>query len=73
MVQVQGSGSTLIECIGDAKSRKDAAEEHAAEGALWYLKHIGLSLTDEINPMFHKCNPSSSKSTQNFGKIMRSM
>lgn len=41
VVQVQGRGSTLIECIGEAKSRKNAAEEDAAEGALCYLKHIG--------------------------------
>ncbi|KAG9456245.1 hypothetical protein H6P81_000753 [Aristolochia fimbriata] len=31
----------FVECYSLAKSKKKAAEEHAAEGALWYLRHIG--------------------------------
>lgn len=29
----------LLECYGDPRMKKKAAAEHAAEGALWYLKH----------------------------------
>ncbi|XP_068649430.1 ribonuclease 3-like protein 1 isoform X2 [Aristolochia californica] len=31
----------ILECYSEPKSKKKAAEEHAAEGALWYLRHIG--------------------------------
>lgn len=31
----------ILECYGEPKARKKDAAEHAAEGALWYLKHKG--------------------------------
>nr|CAD1831898.1 unnamed protein product [Ananas comosus var. bracteatus] len=40
-VRVEGATATLLECFGDPKAQKKAAQEHAAEGALWYLKQQG--------------------------------
>ncbi|XP_050216578.1 dicer-like protein 4 isoform X2 [Mercurialis annua] len=34
----------ILECFGELRSKKKAAAEHAAEGALWYLKHQGYLL-----------------------------
>ncbi|XP_073010330.1 endoribonuclease Dicer homolog 4-like isoform X2 [Typha latifolia] len=34
---------TILECLSERKPEKNAAEEHAAEGAIWYLKHSGHS------------------------------
>ncbi|KAI3437202.1 uncharacterized protein J3R85_005635 [Psidium guajava] len=34
---------TILECLSAPRSKKKAAAEHAAEGALWYLKHLGYS------------------------------
>ncbi|XP_065848969.1 dicer-like protein 4 isoform X2 [Euphorbia lathyris] len=31
----------IIECYGEARSKKKSAADHAAEGALWYLRHQG--------------------------------
>ena len=31
----------ILECFGGPRTKKKAAAEHAAEGALWYLKHEG--------------------------------
>lgn len=33
--------STILECYGAPHSRKKAAAEHAAAGALWYLQNLG--------------------------------
>ncbi|KAJ6808725.1 endoribonuclease Dicer-like protein 4-like isoform X1 [Iris pallida] len=41
-VQIEGS-STLLECYGKPKSQKKSAQEDAAAGALWYLKHLGYT------------------------------
>lgn len=36
-----GSKINVVECLGGPKPRKKAAAEHAAEGALWYLRGLG--------------------------------
>lgn len=40
-VLVQGAKFIPLECFGYPKAQKKAAEESAAEAALWFLKHIG--------------------------------
>ncbi|PSS07550.1 Ribonuclease 3-like protein [Actinidia chinensis var. chinensis] len=40
-VQLEGS-TTILECHGAPKSKKKMAEQHATEGALWYLMHLGI-------------------------------
>ncbi|XP_074579672.1 endoribonuclease Dicer homolog 4 isoform X2 [Curcuma longa] len=40
-VIVEVAGTEHLECFGDPKPQKKAAQQHAAEGALWYLKHTG--------------------------------
>ncbi|KAM0933866.1 hypothetical protein DsansV1_C34g0226111 [Dioscorea sansibarensis] len=43
MVSVKADGvkSVLLECESDPKPQKKAAEEHAAQGALWCLNRLG--------------------------------
>ncbi|KAG6781487.1 hypothetical protein POTOM_014396 [Populus tomentosa] len=41
VIGIEGEASTVLECFGYPKSTKKTAAEHAAEGALWYLKHLG--------------------------------
>ncbi|ONK76677.1 uncharacterized protein A4U43_C03F30890 [Asparagus officinalis] len=41
IVHIEGISSTLLECYSEPKQQKRAAQENAAEGALWYLKHLG--------------------------------
>ncbi|EXB67221.1 Ribonuclease 3-like protein 1 [Morus notabilis] len=42
MVEIrEGSSSTVLECFSAPQSRKKSAVNHAAEGALWGLKHLG--------------------------------
>lgn len=40
-VEVKDATRTVLECFSGSKSKKKAAAEHAAEGALWYLQHLG--------------------------------
>ncbi|XP_061982727.1 ribonuclease 3-like protein 1 isoform X2 [Populus nigra] len=40
-IRIEGEASTVLECFGYPKPTKKTAAEHAAEGALWYLKHLG--------------------------------
>ncbi|XAR67832.1 hypothetical protein NMG60_11002753 [Bertholletia excelsa] len=41
-VELQLKDSTkILECRGAPQPRKKSAEQHAAEGALWYLRHLG--------------------------------
>uniref|UniRef100_A0A1D1YWK0 Endoribonuclease Dicer 4 n=4 Tax=Anthurium amnicola TaxID=1678845 RepID=A0A1D1YWK0_9ARAE len=42
MLEVEAASSTIIECFSEPKLRKRAAQDHAAEGALWCLKHMGF-------------------------------
>ncbi|KAJ6944187.1 ribonuclease 3-like protein 1 [Populus alba x Populus x berolinensis] len=41
VIGIEGEASTVLECFGYPKSTKKTAAEHAAEGALWYLKRLG--------------------------------
>ncbi|XP_073000978.1 endoribonuclease Dicer homolog 4-like isoform X2 [Typha latifolia] len=41
IVHIKGVTSTCLECYSEPKVQKRAAQEHAAEGALWYLKQLG--------------------------------
>jgi len=41
VIRIEGEASTVLECFGYPKPKKKTAAEHAAEGALWYLKHLG--------------------------------
>ncbi|CAN6228788.1 unnamed protein product [Urochloa humidicola] len=47
LVQVMGPSATLLECYSDPKLQKKAAQEHAAQGALWCLKQLGYLPKDE--------------------------
>ncbi|KAJ6793109.1 ribonuclease 3-like protein 1 [Iris pallida] len=40
-VEVEFISSTLLECFSEPKAQKEEAQEQAAEGALWYLGHLG--------------------------------
>ncbi|WOL19988.1 endoribonuclease [Canna indica] len=42
-VMVDTITTTMLECFSEAKPQKQEAEEHAAEAALWILKHLGHS------------------------------
>ncbi|XP_021275641.1 dicer-like protein 4 isoform X3 [Herrania umbratica] len=41
MLVIEEGPDMILECFGSPKTKKKAAAEHAAEGALWYLKHEG--------------------------------
>ncbi|EEF35075.1 ribonuclease 3-like protein 1 [Ricinus communis] len=41
IVEMIGAEYIVLECYGIPKIKKKTAAEHAAEGALWYLKHLG--------------------------------
>lgn len=38
---MKGDCEAVVECYGNLQTRKKVAAEHAAEGALWYLNHLG--------------------------------
>ncbi|CAL5081452.1 unnamed protein product [Urochloa decumbens] len=40
-VHVEGLVNTVMECFGDPKPKKKAAQEHAAQAALWCLERFG--------------------------------
>ncbi|KAF0911456.1 hypothetical protein E2562_008327 [Oryza meyeriana var. granulata] len=40
-IHVDTVTNTIVECISEPKRYKKAAQEHAAQGALWYLKIFG--------------------------------
>lgn len=48
IVQTRGTSATLLECYSDAKQQKKAAQEHAAQGALWYLEQLGYLPKDGV-------------------------
>ncbi|KAG8082637.1 hypothetical protein GUJ93_ZPchr0014g47162 [Zizania palustris] len=49
VIEIRGSTSaTLLECHSDAKLQKKAAQEHAAQGALWCLKQLAYLPKDEV-------------------------
>ncbi|XP_049367827.1 ribonuclease 3-like protein 1 isoform X2 [Solanum verrucosum] len=41
IVEIRGLRTTTIECMGNPHSKKKAAAENAAEGALWFLNQAG--------------------------------
>lgn len=41
IVEVENITYTKLECFSEPRTEKIAAREHAAEGALWFLKHLG--------------------------------
>jgi len=43
-VEIEDAEDVVLECFGEPRAKKKDAEEHAAEGALWYLKHDGYLL-----------------------------
>ncbi|KAJ9178956.1 hypothetical protein P3X46_010797 [Hevea brasiliensis] len=42
-MEIEGAApsASILQCFGAPRPKKKAAAEHAAEGALWYLKHLG--------------------------------
>ncbi|KAK2993669.1 hypothetical protein RJ640_009484 [Escallonia rubra] len=40
-MEIEENTNMILECIGDPRAKKKDAAEHAAEGALWYLKREG--------------------------------
>ncbi|OEL22230.1 hypothetical protein BAE44_0016752, partial [Dichanthelium oligosanthes] len=40
-LHLEGFVDTVMESFGDPKSKKKAAQEHAAQGALWCLERLG--------------------------------
>ncbi|KAK9098409.1 hypothetical protein Syun_025454 [Stephania yunnanensis] len=38
-VEVEDAKSTILECYSEPQAKKKAAQDQAAEGALWFLKH----------------------------------
>ncbi|XP_059635348.1 dicer-like protein 4 isoform X2 [Cornus florida] len=41
VVEIEEASNMILECYGEPRAKKKDAAEHAAEGALWYLKHVG--------------------------------
>ncbi|XP_022729085.1 dicer-like protein 4 isoform X2 [Durio zibethinus] len=41
ILEMEEAPDMILECFGSPRTTKKAAAEHAAEGALWYLKHEG--------------------------------
>ncbi|PHT47507.1 Ribonuclease 3-like protein 1 [Capsicum baccatum] len=44
IVEMRGPRTATIECMGNPHSKKKAAAENAAEGALWFLNQAGYTL-----------------------------
>ncbi|KAK7325285.1 hypothetical protein VNO77_29445 [Canavalia gladiata] len=40
IIEIEEASRNIIECYGAPHRKKKAAADHAAEGALWYLKHL---------------------------------
>lgn len=43
-MEIEAAQDVILKCSGDARSKKKDAAEHAAEGAVWYLKNEGYLL-----------------------------
>ncbi|XP_054780011.1 ribonuclease 3-like protein 1 [Prosopis cineraria] len=41
IIEIEAGMKTTIECFGSPHQKKKTAADHAAEGALWFLKHQG--------------------------------
>lgn len=46
-MEIEDEQDVVLECFGAPRPKKKDAEEHAAEGALWYLKHDGFMLESD--------------------------
>ncbi|KAK1323005.1 hypothetical protein QJS10_CPA02g01233 [Acorus calamus] len=44
IIHVDEEKTTILECFSSPKPKKKAAEDHAAEGALWYLSQKGYAV-----------------------------
>ncbi|XP_022956287.1 ribonuclease 3-like protein 1 isoform X2 [Cucurbita moschata] len=44
IVEMKGDCGEDLECYGKPQTRKKVAAEDAAEGAVWYLKHLGYGI-----------------------------
>ncbi|GMI75218.1 RNAse THREE-like protein 1 [Hibiscus trionum] len=42
------TSTTILECFSDPRPKKKMAADHAAEGALWYLRHVGCSPPNKL-------------------------
>lgn len=40
-MEIEGAPDIVLECFGAPQTKKKAAAEYAAEGAVWYLKQEG--------------------------------
>ena len=40
-VTIEEASNTVLECVGDHRTKKKDAAEFAAQGAIWYLKQAG--------------------------------
>ncbi|KAK4798282.1 hypothetical protein SAY86_030608 [Trapa natans] len=47
VIEIEEASGLVVECFGEPRSKKKGAAEHAAEGALWYLKQEGYLLKSE--------------------------
>ncbi|XVF24692.1 hypothetical protein REPUB_Repub13aG0149200 [Reevesia pubescens] len=41
VVEIQEASTTILECFSNPQANKKMAADQAAEGALWYLRHLG--------------------------------
>ncbi|XP_061339276.1 ribonuclease 3-like protein 1 isoform X2 [Gastrolobium bilobum] len=41
IIELEEASRNIIECYGAPQRKKKTAADHAAEGALWYLKYLG--------------------------------
>ncbi|KAF8031365.1 hypothetical protein BT93_D0530 [Corymbia citriodora subsp. variegata] len=48
VVAIEDSPGMVLECFSEPRATKKAAAEHAAEGALWYLRHEGYFHTNKV-------------------------
>lgn len=40
-VIIEEASNTVLECVGDHRTKKKDAAEFAAQGVIWYLKQVG--------------------------------
>lgn len=40
VVEIKGDSNTTVECFGSPRPKKKDAAENAAEGALWFMRHM---------------------------------
>ncbi|GAV72385.1 dsrm domain-containing protein [Cephalotus follicularis] len=45
VVEIEDASNAVLECFGAPQSNKKTAAEHAAEGALWFIKHQYFKMT----------------------------